>query len=73
MLSSVLIGKTCSPRLRLVHIVASRKWCFKKGDAIVPVRGEEFFDTRAEAVSALGPGVALDRNGCVTDLPAWTR
>lgn len=73
MLADVQIGKTCAPRLRLVHIVASRQWCFKKGTEIVVVRGEEFFDTRAEAVSALGPGVALDRNGCVTEKPAWIR
>lgn len=68
---------TCSPHIRLVHVVAEKKWAFKDGGTIIRLGTiQTYFDTRAEAVQAAGRlGFLVDRYGCVKAVskPAWIR
>lgn len=62
-------ARACAGKLRLVHLPASRNWCFKLGNDVVRLTARQeflFFETRAEAVALLPPlGLVIDRYGCV--------
>lgn len=78
MLAETKFGQTCSPYTRLVHLPATRKWCFKDQESILTLGDQTYFDTRAEAVRAATlHGLAVDRYGCVKTasalVPAWIK